>query len=96
METTRNWEPTPEEAARIAAARLESEARMRRRRLREHAETLASHLRRIVEKQEAFFDANDRGEQAAFQRAADAFHDAIDRAGDFLRSIGEQPDGGAA
>ena len=96
METTRNWEPTPEEAARIAAARLESEARMRRRRLREHAETLAAHLRVIVRRQDRFFDANDRGEQAAFQAAADAFHDAIDGAADFLRSIGEQTDGGAA
>ncbi|NBW14897.1 MAG: hypothetical protein EBR82_43540 [Caulobacteraceae bacterium] len=96
METTRNWEPTPEEAVRIAAARLESDARMRRRRLREHAETLAGHLRAIVERQEAFFDANDRGEQAAFQRAADAFHDSIDGAADFLRSIGEQVEGGAA
>jgi hypothetical protein len=96
METTTNWEPTPEEAARIAAAKLESDARMRRRRLRGHAETLAGHLRRIVTTQEAFFDANDTGPQEAFQAAADAFHGSIDEAADFLRSIGEQTDGGAA
>jgi DNA-directed RNA polymerase specialized sigma54-like protein len=96
METTRTWKPTPEEAATIAAAKLESDARMRRRRMREHAETLAAHLRQIVEKQEAFFDRNEHGTQAEFQRAADAFHDAIDRAADFLRSIGEGEIGGAA
>jgi|GEM_PF-6320685 len=60
-----------------------------------HAAML-NHLRQIVEKQEAFFDQNEHGTQAEFQKAADAFHDAIDRAADFLRGIGEQAEGGAA
>jgi DNA-directed RNA polymerase specialized sigma54-like protein len=96
METTRTWEPTPAEAAVIASAKLESDARMRRRRLRKHAETLADHLRAIVETQEAFFYWNEHGTQATFQKAADAFHASIDTASNFLLSIGESENGGDA
>lgn len=46
-------------------------------------ETLAM-LRRIVAAQHRFFEANEKGTQLEFQRAADEFHEAIDDAADFV------------
>lgn len=54
----------------------------------EHREALRL-LRDIVAAQEAYFDRNDNGSHDEFQRAADAFHDAVDNAEAWLEVIDE-------
>ena len=47
-------------------------------------------LRKIVAAQEHFFDRNEHGTQDEFQRAADAYHGAVDEASYWLEFIGEK------
>ena len=46
-------------------------------------------LRDIVATQRAYFDRNENGSHDEFQRAADAFHDAVDNAEAWLEVIDE-------